>query len=326
VSLLVNPGSKLVYEMLARDGASAEMIAAGARMLEASCGPCIGMGGAPGTGQVSVRSYNRNFMGRSGNKNALVYLANPLVCALLALKGEFVDPMAADVPVEDFPEPEAYPVNDNMLLPPLEDTSGVEVLKGPNIKEVPVKGPLAGAIEAEVLIKLGDNVTTDDIMPAGSKILPLRSNIPAISEYVFHNVDATFSKRALGSKGFIVIGGENYGQGSSREHAAIAPMYLGLQAVIAKSFARIHRANLINFGVLPLVFADGADYDGVQAGDRLLIKDIGGCLRGGRPCRVENLTRGLAFEALSNLNPRETELIEKGGLLAHTRQLMERGK
>lgn len=326
VSLLVNPGSKLVYEMLARDGASAEMIAAGARMLEASCGPCIGMGGAPGTGHVSVRSYNRNFLGRSGNKNALVYLANPLVCALLALKGEFVDPMAADIPVEALPEPEAYPVNDNMLIPPLEDTSGVEVVKGPNIKEVPVKGPLAGAIEAEVLIKLGDNITTDDIMPAGSKILPLRSNIPAISEYVFHNIDADFSKRALGSKGFIVIGGENYGQGSSREHAAIAPMYLGLQAVIAKSFARIHRANLINFGVLPLVFKDGADYEAVQKGDRLLISDIASCLGGGRPCKVENLTRGGVFEAVSNLNPREAELIEKGGLLAHTRELMERGK
>jgi aconitate hydratase len=284
------------------------------------------MGGAPGTGQVSVRSYNRNFMGRSGNKNALVYLANPLICALFALRGEFVDPMAEDVRVEESPEHEAYPVNDNMLVPPLEDTSGVELVKGPNIKEVPVKSPLAGSMEAEVLIKLGDNITTDDIMPAGSKILPLRSNIPAISEYVFHNIDGAFSKRALESQGFIVIGGENYGQGSSREHAAIAPMYLGLQAVIAKSFARIHRANLINFGVLPLVFKDGADYEGVEKGDRLMIRDMAACLRGERPCRVENLTRGNAFEAASNLNPREAELIEKGGLLAHTRELMGMGK
>jgi aconitate hydratase len=324
VSLLVNPGSKLVYEMLARDGASAEMIKAGARMLEASCGPCIGMGGSPGTGHVSVRSYNRNFKGRSGNKDALVYLANPLLCALLAVKGEFVDPMKTDISVEEFPEPEAYPVNDNMLVAPLKDTSGIEVIKGPNIKEVPVKAPLAGAIEAEVLIKLGDNITTDDIMPAGSKILPLRSNIPAISEYVFYNIDGTFSKRAGESRGFIVIGGDNYGQGSSREHAAIAPMYLGLQAVIAKSFARIHRSNLINFGVLPLVFKDGADYEGVDKGDRLIIKDVAGCLRGEEPCKVENLTKGRTFEAVSNLNEREADLIEKGGLLAHTRESIGR--
>jgi aconitate hydratase len=276
------------------------MIKAGARMLEASCGPCIGMGGSPGTGHVSVRSYNRNFKGRSGNKDALVYLANPLLCALLAVKGEFVDPMKTDISVEEFPEPEAYPVNDNMLVAPLQDTSGIEVIKGPNIKEVPVKAPLAGAIEAEVLIKLGDNITTDDIMPAGSKILPLRSNIPAISEYVFHNIDGTFSKRA----------GES--------------MYLGLQAVIAKSFARIHRSNLINFGVLPLVFKDGTDYEGVDKGDRLIIRDVAGCLGGEKPCKVENLTKGRTFEAVSNLNEREADLIEKGGLLAHTRESIGR--
>ncbi|GAB4387400.1 MAG: aconitate hydratase [Thermodesulfovibrionales bacterium] len=319
VSLLVNPGSKQVYEMLSRDGAAAEMIAAGARMLEASCGPCIGMGGTPGTGHVSFRSYNRNFQGRSGNKNALVYLANPLLCALFAVKGEVVDPWKADVEVEDFEEPRGFLVNDNMLVPPGE-APGAEVIKGPNIKEVPVKAPLSGEIEAGVALKLGDNVTTDDIMPAGSKILPLRSNIPAISEYVFHNVDASFSQRARALGRFIVVGGENYGQGSSREHAAIAPMYLGLQAVIARSFARIHRSNLINFGVLPLVFEDPSEYDRLEAGDRLRIKGLPGCLAGGCPCEVENLTKGRSFGALANLNEREAELIRKGGLLAHTRE------
>lgn len=316
-SLLVNPGSKQVYEMLSRDGSVAEMTAAGARMLESSCGPCIGMGGTPGTGHVSIRSYNRNFKGRCGNKNASVYLANPLLCALFVVKGEITDPMTTDITAKEFPEPSAYLINDNMLIPPEKDTSGIDVIKGPNIKEVPLKGPLSGSIEADVIIKLGDNITTDDIMPAGSRILPLRSNIPAISEYVFYNIDGTFNERARGLGSFIVIGGANYGQGSSREHAAIAPMYLGLQAVIAKSFARIHRSNLINFGVLPLLFRDETDYEKVEKGDRLLIKDIPGCLKGKEPCKVENLTKGFTLEVLSNLNEREAELIEKGGLLAH---------
>jgi aconitate hydratase len=319
VNLLINPGSKNVYQMLSSDGYSSLMIAAGARMFEASCGPCIGMGGTPGTGHISVRSYNRNFLGRSGNKNAFVYLMNPLLCALFAIKGEFVDPLKTDVTVEEFEEPKSYLVNDNMLVPPVKDRAAVEIVKGPNIKEVSIKQPPGADIEAPVLLALGDNITTDDIMPAGSKILPLRSNIPAISEYVFHGVDPEFSARAKAQAGgFIVVGGENYGQGSSREHAAIAPMHLGLHAVIAKSFARIHRSNLINFGVLPLVFADKADYDKVAQGDRLLIKDVQGCLKSGK-CTVENLTKGQSFEAHANLNEREAELIEKGGLLAYMR-------
>jgi len=320
VSLLVNPGSKNVYEMLSRDGYAADMVAAGARMFESSCGPCIGMGGTPGTGHISVRSYNRNFKGRSGNKNAYVYLMNPLLCALFAVKGEFVDPMATDITVGEFDEPSSYLVNDNMLIPPAKDRSGVQIVKGPNIKDVPIKTPPGDNIEAPVLLALGDNITTDDIMPAGSRILPLRSNIPAISEYVFHNIDSAFSARAKElSGGFIVVGGENYGQGSSREHAAIAPMHLGLQAVIAKSFARIHRSNLINFGVLPLLFADKADCDKIEQGDSLLVKDLKSCLKGGT-CKVENLTKGYTFEAESNLNEREAELIDKGGLLAHMRK------
>ncbi|MDP1759832.1 MAG: aconitate hydratase, partial [Thermodesulfovibrionales bacterium] len=250
VTLLINPGSKQVYEMISREGLIADMISSGARMLEASCGPCIGMGGAPGSGQISVRSYNRNFRGRSGTKDAFVYLASPVSCAVFAIKGEIVDPRESGIKIGSFEEPSKYRINRSFIIPPLKDTSDVKVIKGPNIKDVPVKEPLKDRIDAEVLLKAGDNITTDDIMPAGSKVLPFRSNIPQISEFVFGGIDATFSKRAnelKGKGGCIIIGGENYGQGSSREHAAIAPMYLGLQAVIAKAFARIHKANLINF-------------------------------------------------------------------------------
>lgn len=323
VGLLINPGSKLVYEMLSREGFAADMIASGARVLESSCGPCIGMGGTPGTGHVSVRSYNRNFKGRSGNESAMLYLANPLLCALFAVTGKMADPWESGVDVEGAVEPERYSLNDNMLVPPPKDSSGLSVTKGPNIKDVPLKGPLPEAIEAEVLLKLGDNVTTDDIMPAGSKILPLRSNIPAISEYVFHNVDPTFSKRAgkaKGEGGSIVIGGENYGQGSSREHAALAPMHLGLQAVIAKSFARIHRANLINFGILPLVFSDPLDYERVKAGDSLAINDLRGRVKGPQEYEIEDETGGFSFKAKSNLSEREAALIFEGGLLPYTKK------
>jgi aconitate hydratase len=324
VGLLVNPGSKQVYEMLSRDGALSDMIAAGARMQDAACGPCIGMGGTPGTDHVSVRSYNRNFVGRSGNKNAGIYLMNPLLCALFALKGEFTDPLAPEgvsgIEVEIGEEPDFYDVNDNMLVAPLHDTSGVEVIKGPNIKDVPVKAPLATSIEAEVILKLGDNITTDDIMPAGSKILPLRSNIPEISKFVFSGIDREFSERAGALGKSIVVGGENYGQGSSREHAAIAPMHLGLQAVIAKSFARIHRSNLINFGVLPLVFRDKSDLERISQGDVLYIKDARSCLAADGACTVENKTQGKTFYVAANLNEREAELIRMGGLLAYSRE------
>ncbi len=318
VSLLINPGSKQVYEMLGRDGSLADMVSAGARMYEASCGPCIGMGGTPGTNQVSVRSYNRNFHGRSGNKTASVYLMNPLLCALFALKGEFVDPFKTDLTVGEFKDIKKFLINDNMLIPPRPDAASVPVVKGPNIKEVPVKAELQGSVEATVALKLGDNITTDDIMPAGSKVLPLRSNIPAISAYVFGTVEDRFDQRAKGLNGFFVVGGDNYGQGSSREHAAMAPMYLGLQAVIAKAFARIHRSNLINFGVLPLVFKNPADYDRIEQGDTLRIADAKGCLSG--TCKVEDVTKGFSFEVTSGLNEREAALVEAGGLLPYTRK------
>lgn len=322
VNLLINPGSKQVYQMISKEGLTSTMVAAGARLLEASCGPCIGMGGAPGSGQVSVRSYNRNFKGRSGTKDALVYLASPVSCAVFAVKGEMVDPRKSGLKIEKFMEPRKYPANRNFLIPPLEDTSGVSVVKGPNIKDIAVKGALENRIGASVLLKLGDNITTDDIMPAGSKVLPFRSNIPAISDFVFSGIDASFSKRAKelkGKGGCIVVGGENYGQGSSREHAAIAPMFLGLQAVIAKSFARIHRSNLINFGILPLLFEKPGDHDKIDQGDMLVIEDIFKAIDGGQIYTVRNETKGATFRATSTLNDREREVVRQGGLLPYTR-------
>jgi aconitate hydratase len=323
VSLLINPGSKQVYEMLLRKGLIADMVEAGARVLECSCGPCIGMGGSPGTGQISVRSYNRNFRGRSGNKDAFVYLANPLVCAVFAVKGKIIDPRNSGLDIEISHEPLNYNINDTMLIVPQKDPHGIEVIKGPNIKEVPVKKPLGDKIEADVLLKLGDNITTDDIMPAGSTVLPLRSNIPAISEFVFFNLDNTFSKRAKDAQangGSIIVGGENYGQGSSREHAAIAPMYLGLHVVIAKSFARIHRANLINFGILPLHFKSTDDYKKIEKGDRLRIPDIKKSLKENQTYTVYNLTKDYSFEISSHFNDREKEILLAGGLLPYSKR------
>ena len=322
VNLMINPGSKQVYEMLSREGLIADMIAAGARILESSCGPCIGMGGAPGSGHVSIRSFNRNFQGRSGTKDASVYLTNPVACTVMALKGEIIDPRDAGYDVPVVSEPDSFLINDNLLIPPKADTSNVVIVKGPNIKEVPVKTPLSSDIKAEVLLKLGNNITTDDIMPAGSKVLPFRSNIPAISEFVFENIDNTFSRRANEARekgGAIIVGGENYGQGSSREHAAIAPMYLGIQAVIVKSFARIHRANLINFGILPLLFKSEQDYDRIEQGDVIEVKDAVSAVKGSQTFTVVNQTKEYIFDVTANLNLREKELILKGGLLSHTR-------
>src|SRR4030043_1961742 len=309
--------------MLSRKRLIADMIASGARILECSCGPCIGMGGSPGTEQISIRSYNRNFKGRSGNKDAFVYLASAVSCAVFAVKGKIVDPRDSGLFIPISRELSKYIINDNMFINPREDTKDLKVLKGPNIKEVPIKEPLGEKIEADVLLKLGDNITTDDIMPAGSAILPLRSNIPAISEFVFSNIDNTFSKRANEAKikgGGIIIGGENYGQGSSREHAAIAPMYLGLHVVIAKSFARIHRSNLINFGILPLHFKNTDDYERVENGDRLLIPDTKKSLTENQTYNVFNMKKNYSFEIFSHFNDREKEILLAGGLLPYTKK------
>ena len=323
VSLLINPGSKQVYEMLSRKGLVADMIAAGARILESSCGPCIGMGGSPGTGQISIRSYNRNFKGRSGNKDAFVYLASPVSCVVFAIKGKIVDPRNAGITLKEHKEPSSYLINDNLLIPPKKDAKKTEIVKGPNIKDVPVKEPLPEKIEAEVLIKLLDNITTDDIMPAGASILPLRSNIPALSDFVFSHLDNTFSKRAGEVKqkgGGVIIGGDNYGQGSSREHAAIAPMYLGIHAVIAKSYARIHRSNLINFGILPLKFSKSEDYEKIEKGDRLLLEDIKRTLKENQSYKIYNVTKHYSFEVSSDFNEREKDILLAGGLLPYTKK------
>ena len=322
VTLFINPGSKQVYEMLAKDGAIKDMISAGARILESACGPCIGMGGAPGSGQVSLRSYNRNFKGRSGTKDAFVYLASPVVCALSAINGKLVDPFENNIKIDDIPEPNEFPINDNMIIPPKKDKE-IKIIKGPNIKEVPLKEPLQEKITAEVLLKLGDNITTDDILPAGTQVLPYRSNIPIISTFTFKSIDETFYERAINAKskgGGIIVGGENYGQGSSREHAAIAPMYLGIKAVIVKSFARIHRANLINFGIIPLMFADSNDYEKIEKADILEIKNLIEGIKNNQRYEVKNLTKDFVFYVNSNLNSKEKELILEGGLLPYVRK------
>jgi aconitate hydratase len=322
VTLFINPGSKQVYEMLAKDGSIEDFISAGARILESACGPCIGMGGAPGSGQSSLRSYNRNFKGRSGTKDASVYLASPIVCSLSAIKGEIVDPTDTDFKIEIVDEPETFLINDNMIIPPQRDKDN-QIIKGPNIKEVPIKEPLEEEITAEVLLKLGDNITTDDILPAGSQILPYRSNIPMISTFTFRNIDEKFYERAINAKnkgGGIIIGRENYGQGSSREHAAIAPMFLGIKCVIAKSFARIHRANLINFGILPLIFTTSEDYDKIQQGDILVIQNIIESIKNDQIYHVKILNKDFSFKVISNLNSKESEIIIQGGLLPYVKK------
>lgn len=318
VSLVISPGSKQVFEMLARNGALADLIAAGARILEATCGPCIGMGQSPPSGSVSVRTFNRNFPGRSGTADAGVYLAGPEVAAAAALTGKLTDPRELGVftPVE---MPEKFLIDDSMVIAPAADPDKVEVVRGPNIKPLPVNTELPETLTVKVLLKVEDNITTDHIMPAGAKILPLRSNIPAISQYVFAAVDPEFSKRALAAGGGIVVGGHNYGQGSSREHAALAPMYLGVKAILAKSFARIHRANLVNFGILPLTFVSEADYDKTNTNDVLEIASVRKQLANGDKLAVTNRSTGEIFTVFHGLTPRQAEIILAGGLLNYTR-------
>lgn len=318
VSLVVTPGSRQVLEMISRNGALADMIAAGARILESACGPCIGMGQAPPTGGVSVRTFNRNFPGRSGTKGDKVFLASPEVAAASALAGEITDPRGLGKRAR-VRTPAKFLADDSLVIPPPERPEEVEVVRGPNIKPVPLADPLPDEIRAHVLLKVGDNITTDHILPAGAKILPLRSNIPAISEFVYARVDPTFADRAKKAGAGAVVGGENYGQGSSREHAALAPMFLGVRFVVARAFARIHRANLINFGILPLTFQQTADYEGIVQGDVLEISGVRDVIQNGRPIRMRNVTRGQEFEVDCSLSPREREVVLAGGLLNHTR-------
>ncbi len=318
--LTINPGSKQVYEMVAREGDVAKMIAAGARMLESACGPCIGMGQAPQTSGISVRSFNRNFPGRCGNRSAFVYLCNPLAAAVIALQGEIVDPRTTDVTVAEVKEPAQFVINDNMILPPSSSPETVEIIRGPNIQDVPVKQPLANQLACEVLLKVGDNISTDDIMPAGSNILPLRSNIPAIAEFVFYGIDASFAQRAKKAKYGMIVGGENYGQGSSREHAALAPMYLGVEVVLTKSLARIHKANLINYGILPLEFEVPESYEEIRQGDRIEIGDVRTQLISGE-AHFDLVVQpaGKRIRAKAALSEREVKTLKAGGLLAYVK-------
>ncbi len=314
VSLTVSPGSKQVLTMISQSGALTDLIAAGARILDAGCGPCIGMGQAPASGAVSLRSFNRNFRGRSGTADAQVYLASAQVCAAAAVRGVFTDPRSLGEPPA-ISVSASFLLDDNMVVPPLANGSSVEIVRGPNIKPLPTRGPLESELQGEILLVAGDNVSTDDIMPAGAQVLPLRSNIPAMSEFAFFRLDAEFASRAKRVGGGFVLGGENYGQGSSREHAALVPMYLGVKAVLTKSFARIHEANLINFGILPLTFADPADYDRCQQGDMLRVNGVRESLQAGTPLVVRNETRGFDIAVHYDLSARQTGIILAGGLL-----------
>lgn len=326
VSLAIAPGSKQVLNMIAENGALADMIAAGARILESACGPCIGMGQSPNSKGVSLRTFNRNFEGRSGTKDGQIYLVSPEMAAVSALTGYLTDPRTlGDMP--EFKLPEHFKINDNMVVPPADeaDMDSVEVLRGPNIKPFPQTSPLDDSIDCQVSLKVGDNITTDHIMPAGTKILPLRSNIPAISQHCFTVCDEDFPRRAKNMGKSIIVGGSNYGQGSSREHAALAPLYLGIKAVLVKSFARIHRANLINAGILPLTFVNEADYDKINQGDEIVLADVRADVEADMSkLTVVNKTTGVEIPVLCELTGRTKDIILAGGLLDYTREQLSK--
>ncbi len=317
VSMTLTPGSKNVFNEIAENGMLADIINAGARILESACGPCIGMGQAPPSQGVSLRTFNRNFLGRSGTKDAYVYLCSPEVAVVSALKGEITDPRDwGEYPAVTMPE--KYLVDDRMIISPPDDPSGVVVERGPNIVPLEDFSVTPDSIESEVVLKTADNISTDHIMPAGAKVLPFRSNIPEISKFTYYVLDPGFHDRCLALKdkgGSIIIGGSNYGQGSSREHAAIAPRYLGVKAVIVKDFARIHWNNLINFGIVPLQFSELADYDTVEQGDRLAIRNLHAQMRNGREVQVDNLTKGTGFTAKHTLSERQVAVLLAGGLI-----------
>ncbi len=321
VSLSIAPGSKQVLGMLAENGALYDMIDAGARILESACGPCIGMGQSPNSGGISLRTFNRNFEGRSGTKDGQVYLVSPETAAASAIAGVLTNPKDLGEEVI-IPMPAQFKVNDNMIEPPVDeaDMESVEILRGPNIKPYPDTKPLSDKIECACSLKVGDNITTDHIMPAGAKILPLRSNIPKISEHCFAVCDESFPERAKSLGASIIVGGANYGQGSSREHAALAPLYLGIKIVLVKSFARIHRSNLINAGILPFTFANEADYDKISQGDMLFCDNLIETIKQGKNITVKNLTTGDDIECICELSDRAKDIILAGGLLDYTRE------
>ena len=319
VSFTISPGSRQVFEMIARNGALADLISAGARILESACGPCIGMGQVPPSDAISIRTINRNFPGRSGAPEDRVYLASPYVAATCALKGSITDPRELGLRPPRVPMPQKFLIDDSLIIPPSSKSEKVVIERGPNIKPLPLRGPLEDYLEGSVILKVEDNITTDDILPAGAKILPLRSNIPAISEYLFERIDDSFAKRTKQLGGGFIVGGENYGQGSSREHAALAPMYLGIKAILAKSYARIHRSNLVNFGVLPLALKDPDEFIRIQQGDRLRIANLRIGIQEEDLLKIENVTQQRVFEVSHGLNSRERKILLAGGLLNYTR-------
>jgi len=322
ISFGVAPGSRQVLEMIAKNGALADIIASGARVLESTCGFCIGSGQAPKTEAVSIRTSNRNFEGRSGTKNARVYLASPESAVAAALSGGIMDPRDLGIPYPEIAMPEQFWIDDSMILPPAKDPLSVSIYRGPNIGDPPAAVPLPDTIKGVVTIKVGDKITTDHIMPAGSR-LKYRSNIPKYAEFVFEGVDAAFSKKALENKKAgvhnVIVAGASYGQGSSREHAAICPMYLGVKAVIAKSFERIHAANLINFGILPLTFARDADYDAVGPNDGIEIMDIKTTLEKGTNLSLRNIANGKSMDLKYSLSSRQRNILLAGGMLNYTK-------
>jgi aconitate hydratase len=318
LSMTISPGSRQVFTMIARSGALADLIEAGARILESACGPCIGMGQSPPTDAASLRTFNRNFPGRSGTPDDRVHLASPEVAAATALRGVISDPRELGEPPR-IEMPREFFIDDSMIIPPADKPEEVEIVRGPNIAPLPLAEPMPEVIRGELLLKVGDNISTDTILPAGAKILPLRSNIPAISQYVFNYVDATFPQRAEEAGASMIVGGANYGQGSSREHAALAPMYLGVKAVFAKTFARMHHTNLINFGILPLRFVNESDYERLNPADVLEIPNVRQAIRDGNQITVRNISQGYEFTAGHDLTPRQVEIALAGGLLNQVR-------
>jgi len=327
VSLTIGCGSKQVYHMLAMNGALADMIAAGARILECACGPCIGMGQSPKSGGVSLRTFNRNFEGRSGTADAQVYLVSPETAAASALTGKFTDPRDLGE-ASQIVMPEKFLINDNLIIPPVPEElmETVEIERGPNIKPFPTSQELKPTIEKKAVLKVGDNITTDHIMPAGAKILPYRSNIPYLSNFCFGVCDREFPARCKENQGGIVIGGHNYGQGSSREHAALVPLYLGIKAVVAKSYARIHCANLANAGLIPLQFDREADYDSIDQMDDLSFPNIRAELEKGCTVTMKDLTKGIEIKLTAVLTPRQREMVLAGGLLNYTGKAAQKVK
>ena len=322
VSVGIAPGSKQVLYMLSQCGALAKLIAAGARILECACGPCIGMGQAPNSAGISLRTFNRNFEGRSGTADAGVFLVSPETAAAAALTGVLTDPMTLDTDLSGITLPEKFVINDNSIDPPatVDEADKVEILRGPNIKPFPKTEPLAKTIAAKAILKVGDNITTDHIMPAGAKILPFRSNIPYLSNFCFTRCDEDFPENCKREGKGIIIGGENYGQGSSREHAALVPLYLGIKAVVAKSFARIHVANLVNAGIVPLTFKNTEDYDKIDQFDELELPDIRTAIETAKEVRLVNITKNEEYVLNSAVSERSADILLCGGLLSYTRE------